>query len=144
MRVARTFDEICGLEAPPPNLGSRLGIVGALCTTHMSINTPRTNLAQYHNRRHSARFSRPSYSVSMQMAVDTDGYFTDVCLCMPGSMSDEDVLRSSSIYARGQQGSLAGTRLVGPRSYPLLDWLTVPYPPTDPPLWSHQVGGGLR
>ena len=56
-------------------------------------------------------------------------------------MSDEDVLRSSSIYARGQEGSLAGTRLVGPRSYPLLDWLTVPYPPTDQPLWSHQVGG---
>ncbi|KAM0912786.1 hypothetical protein ACQ4PT_012591 [Festuca glaucescens] len=104
------------------------GVVGALCTDHVPIGPPKENVADYYNRRLTERNSRASYSVAVQAVVDADGAFTDVCIGLPGSLSDAAVLDRSALRASCQSGILGDRcRLVGGASYPLTDWMLVPY-----------------
>ncbi|XP_020577330.1 protein ALP1-like [Phalaenopsis equestris] len=114
-------------------------IVGAMYTTHIPIIAPKDNVASYFNRRHTERNQKTSYSISVQGVVNPDRVFTDVCIGWPGSMSDEQVLEKSALYQLAAQcGTLKQDWVVGGESYPLLDWLMVPYSQKNL-TWAHHV-----
>ncbi|KAF0926683.1 hypothetical protein E2562_027120 [Oryza meyeriana var. granulata] len=106
------------------------GVVGAIYTTHIPIIAPKVSVAAYFNRRHTERNHKTSYSITLQGVVGPDGTFTDVCIGWPGSMTDEQVLRKSALHQRASAGMLlppGSTWVVGGASYPLTDWVLVPY-----------------
>ncbi|CAL4895389.1 unnamed protein product [Urochloa decumbens] len=104
------------------------GVVGAVCTTRVPIVAPRNNLAAYYDRRLTERNQKPSYSVALQAVSDAGGAFTNVFVGLPGSLSDAAVLGRSSLCARhGEAGGQQQQLLVGGASYPLREWMLVPY-----------------
>ncbi|KAF0916033.1 hypothetical protein E2562_000662 [Oryza meyeriana var. granulata] len=116
--IASHFEAISGIS----------GIVGAIYTTHIPIIAPKSNVASYYNRRHTERNQKTSYSMTVQCIVDSTGAFTDVCIGWPGSNSDEEVLEKSALYLhRGVPGLIQGQWVVGGGSFPLMDWMLVPY-----------------
>jgi hypothetical protein len=102
-------------------------VLGTLYTTHIPIIAPKFNVASYHNKRHTEHNHKTSYSITLQGMVDIHGSFTDVCVGLPGSLADEQVLEKSALFQKGNSGELQGMYVVGGRGYPLLDWLLVPY-----------------
>ncbi|OEL26930.1 hypothetical protein BAE44_0012051 [Dichanthelium oligosanthes] len=108
------------------------GVVGAVYTTHVPIVAPKANVVAYYDSRLTERSQKASYSVAVQAVSDADGAFTHVYIGLPGSLSDAAVLGRSALCARrGELGLLGGhgqeQRLVGGASYPLTDWMLVPY-----------------
>ncbi|CAM0953342.1 unnamed protein product [Alopecurus aequalis] len=103
------------------------GVLGAMYTTHVPIIAPKVSVSAYFNRRHTEKNQKTSYSITLQGVVGPDGAFTDVCIGWPGSMSDDQVLDKSALQQRAAAGMLAGSWVVGGASYPLTDWLLVPY-----------------
>uniref|UniRef100_A0A453AKX1 Protein kinase domain-containing protein n=1 Tax=Aegilops tauschii subsp. strangulata TaxID=200361 RepID=A0A453AKX1_AEGTS len=105
------------------------GIVGAVCTDHIPIGPPKENVAEYYNRCLTERMNKASYSVALQAVVDADGTFTDVCIGLPGSLSDTAVFEQSALHARCEAGLFGDNQywLVGGPRYPLKDWMLVPY-----------------
>ncbi|XP_020105726.1 protein ALP1-like [Ananas comosus] len=103
------------------------GVAGSMYTTHIPIIAPKISVAAYFNRRHTERNQKTSYSITVQGVVDPDGAFTDVCIGWPGSMPDEQVLERSALFQRAAAGMLKGSWIVGGPSYPLMDWVLVPY-----------------
>ncbi|CAI5949712.1 unnamed protein product [Closterium sp. NIES-65] len=135
--ISSQFLDLCGLDHAS-SVAQQLGngkLIATLYTTHLPINTPRSNLAKYHNKQHTERFARPSYSIAMQTAIDANGQFLDLCIGLPGALSDDEVLQQSTLHQKGQAGELQGAKVIGLRSYPLLDWLLVPYPHSDSATW---------
>ncbi|KAK9060823.1 hypothetical protein SSX86_021529 [Deinandra increscens subsp. villosa] len=118
------------LEQIKNEFGSVSGIpnvTGSIYTTHISIIAPKANPGAYFNKKHTERNQKPSYSTTVQGVVDTRGVFTDVCIGYPGSMSDDKILEKSALSQRFNMGHLKNISVVGGSSYPLLDWLLVPY-----------------
>lgn len=117
--VASRFQALSGIP----------GVVGAVCTDHIPVRPPKENAPEYYNRHLTERKNKASYSVAVQALVDADGTFVDLCIGLPGSMSDADVLERSVLHARCVAGLLGHDqyRLVGGASYPLKDWMLVPY-----------------
>ncbi|KAG6469502.1 protein ALP1-like [Zingiber officinale] len=102
-------------------------VVGAMYTTHIPVIAPKVGVAAYFNRRHTERNQKTSYTITIQGVVDPDGVFTDVCIGWPGSMPDDQVLKKSALYQRAHGGQLSHQWVVGGASFPLLDWVLVPY-----------------
>lgn len=106
---------------------------GAIGGTHIGILVPTDSPADYCN-------SKGFYSVILQGVVDHCLRFWDISVGWPGKVSDATVLGNSSLYERGQSGSLfphiterfegesAPVAIVGDAAYPLLPWLITPYP----------------
>ncbi|KAG6472014.1 protein ALP1-like [Zingiber officinale] len=115
--MAARFEALSGI----PN------VVGAMYTTHIPIVAPKDRVAAYFNRRHTERNQKTSYTITVQGVVDPDGAFTDICIGWPGSMADDQVLEKSALYQRANGGQLSRQWIVGGVSYPLLDWVLVPY-----------------
>ncbi|CAI5464531.1 unnamed protein product [Closterium sp. Yama58-4] len=135
--ISSQFLDLFGLDHAS-SVAQQLGngkLIATLYTTHLPINTPRSNLAKYHNKQHTERFARPSYSIAMQTAIDANGQFLDLCIGLPGALSDEEVLQQSTLHQKGQAGELEGAKVIGLRSYPLLDWLLVPYAQSESSTW---------
>ncbi|KAL6615453.1 hypothetical protein ACP70R_037723 [Stipagrostis hirtigluma subsp. patula] len=103
------------------------GVIGAMYTTHIPIIAPKISVAAYFNRRHTERNQKTSYSITLQGVVGPDGAFTDVCIGWPGSMPDDQVLEKSMLHQRAAAGMMHDAWLVGGASYPLMDWVMVPY-----------------
>ncbi|GJM94083.1 hypothetical protein PR202_ga10697 [Eleusine coracana subsp. coracana] len=103
------------------------GVIGAMYTTHIPIIAPKISVAAYFNRRHTERNQKTSYSITLQGVVGPDGAFTDVCIGWPGSMPDDQVLEKSMLHQRAAAGMMHESWLVGGASYPLMDWVLVPY-----------------
>lgn len=78
-------------------------VIGTMHTTQISIVAPKKNVGDYFNKRHTEKNQRSSYSVAIQGIVNADGIFTDICIGLPGSMSDDQVLTKSTIYHRLNQ-----------------------------------------
>lgn len=116
-RIKGEFEAISGI----PN------VIGSMYTTHIPIIAPKISVAAYFNKRHTERNQKTSYSITVQGVVDTRGVFTDVCIGWPGSMPDEQILEKSALYQRAMGGLLRGMWIVGSSSYPLMDWILVPY-----------------
>ncbi|CAL4949077.1 unnamed protein product [Urochloa decumbens] len=114
------------------------GVIGAMYTTHIPIIAPKISVAAYFNRRHTERNQKTSYSITLQGVVGPDGAFTDVCIGWPGSMPDDQVLEKSMLHQRAAAGMMRDSWLVGGASYPLMDWVLVPY--THPNLtWTQHA-----
>ena len=126
-RVKEQFESISGI----PNVG------GSMYTTHIPIIAPKTSVAAYFNKRHTDRNQKPSYSVTIQGVVDSDGVFTDVCIGWPGSMPDDQVLEKSVLFQRAARGMLNNMWVVGTIGYPLMDWVLVPYTRQNIPWAQH-------
>lgn len=105
-----------------PNVG------GSMYTTHVQIIQPKENAQAYFNKKHTERNQKPSYSVTVQGVIDHTGLFTDICIGYPGSMTDEQVLEKSALFQRAKTGILNDVWVVGNSSFPLMDWVLVPYP----------------
>ncbi|KAJ8750655.1 hypothetical protein K2173_015836 [Erythroxylum novogranatense] len=115
--VKSEFQSLSGI----PDVG------GSMYTTHVPIIAPKINVASYFNKRHTERNQKTSYSITVQGVVDPRGVFTDVCIGWPGSMLDDQVLEQSALFQRANRGLLKDVWIVGNPSFPLMDWLLVPY-----------------
>ncbi|XP_003565445.1 protein ANTAGONIST OF LIKE HETEROCHROMATIN PROTEIN 1-like [Brachypodium distachyon] len=118
--AADKFEEVAGIH----------GVTGAVYTTHVPIVAPRQHVADYHNPRLQASrndYNRSAcYTVSIQGTVDAHGAFINVCVGNPGSLSDEEVLLKLSDLNNGARRQQP-FRVLGGASYPLTDYLLVPY-----------------
>lgn len=106
---------------------------GAVDGTHIPILAPSFNPADYYNR-------KGEYSIILQGVVDHSMKFWDVYIGWPGRVHDARVFANSSLYLRGQDGTLLPRRreniqgvevplvILGDAAYPLLPWLMKPYP----------------
>lgn len=115
--VKRDFEIFSGI----PNVG------GSMYTTHVPIIAPKVSVASYFNKRHTERNQKTCYSITVQGVIDSKGTFTDICVGWPGSMADDKVLEQSALYQRANRGLLKDVLIVGNSSFPLMDWLLVPY-----------------
>lgn len=100
---------------------------GSMYTTHIPIIAPKERVAAYFNKRHTERNQKTSYSITVQGVVDPKGAFTDICVGYPGSMSDDQVLEKSALCQRASRGALRDVWVAGRSSFPLMDWVLVPY-----------------
>ncbi|KAF5726072.1 hypothetical protein HS088_TW23G00812 [Tripterygium wilfordii] len=100
---------------------------GSMYTTHIPIIAPKTRVADYFNKRHTERNQKSSYSMTLQGVVDPKGLFTDVCIGLPGSMPDDQILENSALFQRANRGQLRDVCIVGNSGHPLMDWVLVPY-----------------
>ncbi|XP_051151447.1 protein ANTAGONIST OF LIKE HETEROCHROMATIN PROTEIN 1-like [Andrographis paniculata] len=116
-RIKEEFESMSGIS----------NVVGSMYTTHIPIIAPKISVAAYFNRRHTERNQKTSYSITVQGVVDPRGVFTDVCIGYPGSMPDDQVLEKSTLFQRANAGFYQGAWIVGGSSYPLMDWVLVPY-----------------
>ena len=107
---------------------------GAIDGTHFPVCAPILNHTDYYNR-------KGYYSINMQAVVDHQYRFLDIYVGWPGSVHDARVFSHSSLYSKGESGTLLpsseksiqpGVKLpvfiVGDSAYPLLNWLMKPYP----------------
>ncbi|CAI5791558.1 Hypothetical predicted protein [Podarcis lilfordi] len=107
-------------------------LAGVLGSLHVPIRAPNENAAGYYNR-------HGWHSVVVQAAVDSRGCFWDINVGCPGRVTDTQVLCTSELYQRAQEGELFSgasqairgvqvpVYLLGGCSYPFLPWLMRPY-----------------
>ncbi|KAH6761672.1 nuclease [Perilla frutescens var. hirtella] len=115
--IKKEFEFLSGI----PNVG------GSMYTSHIPIIAPKERVALYFNKRHTERNQKTSYSITVQGVVDPKGVFTDICIGYPGSMSDDQVLEKSALFQRASRGALKDVWVAGNSSFPLMDWVLVPY-----------------
>ena len=106
---------------------------GAIDGTHIPIISPQECPADYYNR-------KGWHSIILQGLVDYNGFFMDI---YAGRVHDARVFSNSSLFKKGQEGSLVPTStemigqyeiplvILGDPAYPLLKWLMKAYPTQD-------------
>ena len=107
--------------------------VGVVDGTHIPIMSPVECPADYYNR-------KGFHSIIMQGTVNHLGHFIDIYVGWPGRVHDARVFVNSTLYKRGQAGTLlpdwkktiSGKEIpllmLGDPAYPLLHWLMKAFP----------------
>ncbi|KAK8991580.1 hypothetical protein V6N11_062585 [Hibiscus sabdariffa] len=117
-KTKQDFEAISGI----PN------VVGSISTTHIPATPPSSpSPAAYFNKKQTEQTGKASYTVTLQGVINQNGFFTDVSIGWPGSMSDAQVLQKSALFQRANGGLFTGVWVVGSKGYPLMDWVLVPY-----------------
>ena len=106
---------------------------GVIDGSHIPIISPQLCPADYYNR-------KGWHSLILQGTVDYRGHFIDVYVGWPGRVHDARVFSNSSLYQRGQNGTLfpdwkkeicgkdIPIVMLGDPAYPLLPWMMKAYP----------------
>ncbi|CAB4040271.1 Hypothetical predicted protein [Paramuricea clavata] len=106
--------------------------VGAIDGTHIPIIAPKEHQVDCSNRKH-------FHSIVLQAVLDHNSRFQDICVGWPGRVHDAHVLANSSLYGKGQNGTLfprdtetiggvdVPMYIAGDPAYPLLPWLMKVY-----------------
>ena len=109
---------------------------GVVDGTHIPILSPKECPADYYNR-------KGWHSILMQGMVDNVGRFIDIYIGWPGRVHDARVFVNSSLYERGQEGTLfpdwkmticgqdIPLLVLGDPAYPLLPWVMKAYIDND-------------
>nr|XP_020167344.1 protein ANTAGONIST OF LIKE HETEROCHROMATIN PROTEIN 1-like [Aegilops tauschii subsp. strangulata] len=126
-RFLRRPDQAAIFKGSFKAISSMPDVVCVIYTTHIPIIEPQMWASKYYNPSHAKRNKKPSYSTTLQGVVDHNGIFSDVCIGWPGSMNDDEVLSNSLLQQHGCNGMMIGSWVVGGSSYPLMDWILVPY-----------------
>ncbi|XP_010232614.2 protein ANTAGONIST OF LIKE HETEROCHROMATIN PROTEIN 1-like [Brachypodium distachyon] len=128
-RFIRWPDRAPAFEGSFESISGIPNIISAMYTTHIPIIAPAPQFKpmSYYNNFQTERIKKTSYSIILQGVVGPDGTLTDICIGWPGSMTDDEVLKNSSLQQRGNSGMMAGSWVAGGSNYPLMDWLLVPY-----------------
>ena len=112
-QVQHDFQQLCGLPS----------VVGAIDGMHINISKSRYGPKDYYY------FKSRRYTLNYQAVVDSNKWFLDLYLDMPGSTNDARVLRRSSLYHLAMFENLFDARhavegfspyLLGDNGYPLL------------------------
>lgn len=117
------------------NIGGLSNCCGAVDNTHIMMTLPSVDTSN------SVWLDREkNCSMVLQAIVDPNMRFRDIITGWPGSMSDEQVLRSSSFFKLAEEGKrlngcmkilpegiVAREYIIGDTGFPLLPWLLTPY-----------------
>ena len=123
-QVIRKFEEKWGFPQ----------CAGAVDGSHIPIKAPSEFHADYYNR-------KGWYSIILQGLVDSNYKFIDINIGWPGKVHDARVFSNSSVFTKGQNGSLFpadrskvinGVKvpviIIADAAYPLLPWIMKPFP----------------
>ena len=135
--------------------------IGAIDGSHIYIASPsNTIVATDHRNRNK------SFSILLQGVVDSRCYFTSINTGPPGSLHDSAHFKSTELYRRVGEGTMAGFHddplawptslpfppyIVADRGYPLLSWCITPFkmgpmgiPLTREELWFNRKHSSTR
>ncbi|RUS91083.1 hypothetical protein EGW08_001108 [Elysia chlorotica] len=107
----RLFSEMAGFP----------GVFACIDGTHVRIQRPRDDEADYVNRKN-------FHSLNVQIVCNSDMLIMDCVARHPGSAHDARILRESNLFAamEGQPRQLQGL-ILGDSGYPVREWLMTPF-----------------
>ncbi|KAJ8710260.1 hypothetical protein PYW07_009626 [Mythimna separata] len=95
-------------------------VVGAIDCTHVYIQSPGGNNAEYYRNR------KDSFSLNVQVVADANCYIKNIVARWPGGSHDSHIFDSSNIKGRMEDGEFGDTWLLGDRGYALRSFLLTP------------------
>ena len=126
----------CG-DALKQVVAGKLGFPQCVGAIDGPIISPQECPADYYNSNR-----KGWHSIILQGLVDHNGLFMDIYVGWPGRVHDARVFSNSSLFRKGQEGSLLPNStetigqheiplvILGDPAYPLLKWLMKAYPDT--------------
>ena len=96
------------------------GVLGLVDGTHVRIQKPSENEADYVNRHF-------YHSINVQAICLPDGRFSDVLARFPGSVHDSRIWKLSQVGKYVENNFLAGEHILGDSGYMLKPYLLTPY-----------------
>ncbi|RVE40581.1 hypothetical protein evm_014770 [Chilo suppressalis] len=95
-------------------------VIGAIDCTHVYIQSPGGNNAEYYRNR------KDSFSLNVQVVADANCYIKNIVARWPGGSHDSHIFDSSNIKGRMEDGEFGDTWLLGDRGYALRSFLLTP------------------
>ncbi|RUS71393.1 hypothetical protein EGW08_020848 [Elysia chlorotica] len=116
-----TFQDMIGEVIGVSQVTGFPGVFACIDGTHVRIQRPREDEADYVNRKN-------FHSLNVQIVCNSDLLIMDCVARHPGSAHDARILRESNLFAamEGQPRQLQGL-ILGDSGYPVREWLMTPF-----------------